>query len=624
MKNVRKARKGENIYVKSFICVLLMLLAFGFAMGSHVLYKMLSVGLVGQKTDSFYESDYVYHKAKGDAYNIVTLYLENGKEQDMNTGMNYSYDLYGRENGTDKLIYSSKKLAESASTQTFYYYIEYGNGYTNTIDISYPVSNNYESQYEYKVIINVYEMPGLYEDGYATAYNDYVSLQKYQNSIIPLLIGGVVAAVICLIYLTIAAGHDTSHEGLTINFIDKIPYDLFTIVCFAGIFAVFTETRYLEPEYNVEAVMIYLILTGFSMVILLWYLSTVKRIKNRDLFKNTIVYMVLHFVWMIFMNLKLLWKALLIMGGFGILMMACYSDQNPVLAALVYIVLCVLATLYIIQANEIRDRTHDIANGNVSTKINTSKMLMGLKDHGNDINSIQDGIKIAVDKEMKSEHLKTELITNVSHDIKTPLTSIINYVDLLQKEHSEEEEQKYLDVLARQSARLKKLIEDLTEASKASTGNITATLTKININEMISQSLSEYTEKMQNSNLEVVVNLPEEPLFAMADGNLLWRILNNLYSNVCKYSMSNTRVYIDAYKEGKDVCIAVKNISRDMLNISPDELMERFVRGDSSRHTEGSGLGLNIAKSLAEIQNGKLSLEIDGDLFKTVVTLPEA
>ena len=225
---------------------------------------------------------------------------------------------------------------------------------------------------------------------------------------------------------------------------------------------------------------------------------------------------------------------------------------------------------------------------------------------------------------MKSERLKTELITNVSHDIKTPLTSIINYVDLLKKEELTGQAAEYVEVLDRQSRRLKKLTEDLVEASKASTGNIKANLMPTDMGELVSQAVAEYEEKLELAKLEVIVNETEEPLYAMVDGNLTWRVLSNLLSNACKYSQTGTRVYIDLKKEEAFVTVSMKNISKDALNIPVEELMERFVRGDSSRHTEGSGLGLNIAQSLVNLQKGKFTLEIEGDLFKAYMKFPEA
>ena len=282
-----------------------------------------------------------------------------------------------------------------------------------------------------------------------------------------------------------------------------------------------------------------------------------------------------------------------------------------------------------------------LASGDLKAKVDTDKMVGDFKRHGENLNSISDGMAIAIDQRMRSERLKTELITNVSHDIKTPLTSIVNYVDLLSKEELEGMPAEYVEVLQRQSARLKKLTEDLVEASKAATGNINVDLKKTDIRETVNQAVGEYSEKLEKAALNVVVNAPETPVMAEADGRLLWRVLDNLLSNVCKYSMQGTRVYITvsetgaagvtagkqytAAREGLSgiVRIEVKNISRDVLNVSAEDLMERFVRGDSSRTsaTEGSGLGLNIAKSLTELQGGRFRLTVDGDLFKAEIIL---
>ena len=225
----------------------------------------------------------------------------------------------------------------------------------------------------------------------------------------------------------------------------------------------------------------------------------------------------------------------------------------------------------------------------------------------------------AIAKAVKDERLRAELITNVSHDIKTPLTSIINYVDLLQKPHTPEEEKTYLEVLNRQSQRLKKLIEDLMEMSKASTGNLTADITRLDAVESVNQALGEFADKLEKAQLTPVFRHPEESVAMMADGRLAWRVLSNLLSNTVKYALPGTRVYIDVMAlEGK-VIISLKNISRDELNVDADELMERFVRGDSSRNTEGNGLGLSIAGSLMELMHGKMQLFVDGDLFKVVL-----
>lgn len=265
-----------------------------------------------------------------------------------------------------------------------------------------------------------------------------------------------------------------------------------------------------------------------------------------------------------------------------------------------------------------------MGKGDLDTKVDDKYLIGAFKSFAGDLNDLAGVAVVAAQKQLKSERMKTELITNVSHDIKTPLTSIINYVDLLQKPHTPEEEKTYLEVLNRQSQRLKKLIEDLMEMSKASTGNLTADITKLDAVESVNQALGEFADKLEKAQLTPVFRHPEESVAMMADGRLAWRVLSNLLSNTVKYALPGTRVYIDVMAlEGK-VTISLKNISRDELNVDADELMERFVRGDDSRNTEGSGLGLNIAKTLMELQKGQLQLLVDGDLFKVTLIFPGA
>ena len=265
-----------------------------------------------------------------------------------------------------------------------------------------------------------------------------------------------------------------------------------------------------------------------------------------------------------------------------------------------------------------------MGKGDLETKVSDQFLLGSFKEFAGDLNALADVAVVAAQKQMKSERMKTELITNVSHDIKTPLTSIINYVDLLQKAETGEERETYLEVLSRQSMQLKKLIEDLMEMSKASTGNVNVDIISINAAEAVNQALGEFADKLDRAQLTPVFRQPENPIYMQADGRLAWRVMGNLLSNVVKYAMPGTRVYIDLMElEGK-VIISMKNISREPLNVSADELLERFVRGDSSRNTEGSGLGLNIAQSLMDLQKGQLQLLVDGDLFKATLVFPAA
>ena len=263
-------------------------------------------------------------------------------------------------------------------------------------------------------------------------------------------------------------------------------------------------------------------------------------------------------------------------------------------------------------------------DGDLETKVNDRFLAGSFQDFAEELNGLADVAMEAAQKQLRSERMKTELITNVSHDIKTPLTSIINYVDLLSKPHTSEEEKAYLEVLCRQSQRLKKLVDDLMEMSKASTGNLPVEITQVDAAEAVNQALGEFADKLEKAKLITVFDPPPTPVYMLADGRLVWRVMSNLLSNAVKYALPGTRMYLNLMQEEGKVYLSLKNISREALNVSADELLERFVRGDVSRNTEGSGLGLNIAKSLMELQNGQLELLVDGDLFKVTLTFPGA
>lgn len=273
----------------------------------------------------------------------------------------------------------------------------------------------------------------------------------------------------------------------------------------------------------------------------------------------------------------------------------------------------------------LRQGTKTIAGGDLEYQIDTRRMPYDLRLQAEDLNNISAGLSAAVDEKMKSERFKAELITNVSHDLKTPLTSIINYVDLLKTTaQTDPKAAEYIEVLDRKSQRLKKLTEDLVEASKASTGVLSVNREKIGMGQLIDQAMGEWEEKLTGRKLTLVTSLPEGETWVYADGRHLWRVIDNLLSNCAKYAMEGTRVYLDLERGKGQVALSVKNISREPLNVPAERLMERFVRGEESRSTEGSGLGLSIARSLTELQGGTFELAVDGDLFKSIVTLPQA
>lgn len=466
------------------------------------------------------------------------------------------------------------------------------------------------------------------------------------------------------VFIMCSAGHKPNSEEICLTKFDKFPMDILTaiwcgltVLLTFGIasgleFMSYEMITFYEPlvwslvPYLAILSVLAVVVDGILLAILL--MTTAVRFKTETYIKSTLIYKVLCIIFRILKkccvavfgflkktiklmgkflrSIPLVWKtvicAIAVMLIEYILLGVNWGEYWP-LAWIFTGILCAGVTVVAVLLKKIKNGTEEIAKGNIYKKINTKYLFLDMKEHAENINNINDGIAKAVEERMRSERFKTELITNVSHDIKTPLTSIINYVDLLEKEDIDNETAKeYIDVLSRQSAKLKKLIEDLLEASKASTGNISVNLSKFELGILLSQALGEYDERFKNSNLQVVLNKTNDMLFVMADSRHMWRVFDNILNNIAKYAQPNTRVYIDAKRKNNIAEITFRNISKDPLNISGDELMERFVRGDSSRNTEGSGLGLSIAKSLAEVQKGKLDIEIDGDLFKVSLSFP--
>lgn len=453
----------------------------------------------------------------------------------------------------------------------------------------------------------------------------------------------VLLSIALWIYLICAAGRTAPYGEFKKSPIDRIPFD----ICLAGAVALSMFGIYWATDVLYGSDIFTVVILG--AVVLVVYLMAVavlmsfsSRVKQGILIKETLIFRVLHLLlrglkWLvsrigyILRNIPFVWKSALITAITAILCLiftvpVCWYERDVhFLIWIIGSIIVVPVVLYIaIILNRLKSGGEKIASGDLDFKIDTTYMFGDFKRFGESLNHINDGIRAAVDKSMRSERMKTELITNVSHDIKTPLTSIINYVDLIKKQDTQNEQtQEYIAVLDRQSTRLKKLIEDLVEASKASTGNLSVELAPCDASVLLSQAVGEFDERLKEKNLQVMLGIPEERVTVIADGRRLWRVFDNLMNNICKYALEGTRVYLDLRSENGRVYITFRNISKYPLNISGEELTERFVRGDRSRHTEGSGLGLSIAKSLVELQNGSLDILIDGDLFKVIITFGE-
>lgn len=501
--------------------------------------------------------------------------------------------------------------------------------YVSVVDTDYPVKDNFYEQ-----------------DEIFTRYGAGAKVAGILG------MAAVAAYLVILVFLTIGAGKVKEDEEVHLMKFDHIKTELaaasvlllWAVVALVGVKAgAFTwqnasgETIYME---NVESYLPGIVVGSVEALytcamFLFGYLSLVRRIKAGTVWKNSVLRWLLIFVKEMFQNIRHLWKSIMEFAIFFMIHWLTYvfgSAGSSIwisnrLWAVILLIIDVAAFIWMVQkakgTGKIKTGIEKIAGGEVDYQIPVNGLLAEHKEIAEKVNSIGEGLEAALAKSMKSERLKTDLITNVSHDIKTPLTSIINYVELLKQEDLKDPKiQRYIEVLEQKSQRLKTLTEDVVEASKVSSGNITLEFMNLNLVEMIQQTSGEIEEKFKARDLEEVMNLPNEEVVIRADGRRLWRVLSNIYNNAVKYAMQGTRVYADLEKKDGMAYFSLKNVSEQPLNISADELTERFIRGDVSRSTEGSGLGLSIAQSLTEMQGGTFELYLDGDLFKVTIKFP--
>lgn len=489
----------------------------------------------------------------------------------------------------------------------------------------------------YSIFISVdTELPA--NDSLKTSFTTYQSLQSWFWTCMFTGIASLVGLVASLIYITLIAGYRDSNKRVYLNSFDNLYTELALALVVLGVVFVqyeagrFVSTSFTGADYVYNIMVLGIAAFFIDAIVLCGYLTIIRRQRAGTLYTNSLVYAatspVKTAIGTKVITLRVVVLYLLAIAMFLALSYFTFARGLQVAAILLVLAIIIVGT-FLIRESFLRKKVIDgaarIADGDIDFKID-------LKDLKNDnlviaeiINTAGAGISNALSEQIKSEKLKADLITNVSHDIKTPLTSIINYVELLKREEiSDPKVQGYIAVLEEKSFRLKQLTEDLVEASKISSGNIEITLTKIDFKELINQTEGEFIEKFEAKNLELNTNLPEEAVRIVADGMRIWRVIENLYNNVAKYALPNTRVYVDLEVNEGMAELSIKNISAQALNISADELTERFIRGDISRSTEGSGLGLSIARSLTTLQGGTFNVYLDGDLFKVTVGFPMA
>ncbi|XTR38445.1 HAMP domain-containing sensor histidine kinase [Paraclostridium tenue] len=594
---------------------------------NQILQNLIDRMVVATSNSGDYENESIENAKKDlSEFKDVKFFIKNNSTGKTYTNTNYESNKVFRENqkdycnieidlnnneGTYTKIIDKKRL--SSNIYSNYFWVMQDKPEPISISISIPKQ------------INNYEPFGLrsYQDDFKHSRNNIDILFK-------VLISSGIISIISLIGCIKAKGKFINKDGLLLNIYRKIPIEIYIIGVIILLFHML-----LGFSYIISIIAKFISIT----LIIVWIIYFKSLDEKKALITNSITYNICRFFINIIKNIikyknklplikRLILVELVIVIIVGLMFIFLYTTwywQDPffmLIAIIVFLTLSLIIITGIIlnkidYLDNIIEGTKKIKNGNINHKIEV-KGNDRLATFAQDINNLSEGLESAIDEKFKSERMKAELITNVSHDLKTPLTSIINYVDLIKKEENIQPEylKDYINVLDNKSKRLKVLIEDLFEASKASSGNIELNIEKLDLNQLLRQSIGENEEKLTNSNLNLKVNLLKEPVYINCDGKRMYRVFENLLINISKYSLENTRVYIDMKVDEDKVYLSFKNISAYELNFEADEIIERFRRGDLSRNTEGSGLGLAIARDLVELQDGEFHIQIDGDLFK--------
>ncbi len=518
-------------------------------------------------------------------------------------------------------------------------FVDMGDGY-------YSYTGNYRGDDDPVTVANTYYVEVQLDsfavrDRYSVANTVIGLLFSFRYAVYVIAALSALGIIACYVFLMFSAGHREGRSELVPGYFYGVPFDVLAAAAAFAIFLLIYAYEDLIPRGGYLDVVSASVFCGAAALIFTWLsVSFSARVKLGGWWKNTLIFKILHLLYRgvaallrvvchALRSIPLVWKAALTMLVITVfelfLFFGSYYPGRQARLAVWLILRCLLfgaAIVFFSNLKRLRAAADEIAEGNADLTVDTKWMFREPKKHAEALNSISLGVNRAVEERLRSERLKTELITNVSHDIKTPLTSIINYVDILRKNDDPERVNEYLDVLDRQSKRLKKLTEDLVELSKAATGNVEIKSSRHSVNEMIRQAVGEYSDKLEARRITPVLTLPEEEIFAMLDGDLTWRVIDNLLSNACKYALEGTRLYVEVLRDAQNVKLVFKNVSRDALNIPAEELLERFVRGDAARTGEGSGLGLSIAQTLTQLQGGSFELLVDGDLFKAELAFP--
>ena len=670
-KKICWARVLKNIAYVLFpillIILVLLIICLSFPLERHAIKN----GLAYYDTNTFAENyaieifnslnavAYFKDNTQGDIYSYEYIQTESIQNDDEVNELNYYYEYTGNNvvwliiDKNTKKAYTNLEYSLGTSSlqnikETIMQNQKYWNYENGIIDTSVSKLNNNNIEYiesglkqesietiengDYIIYTSVLD-DLEYVDNIATGqllYNTLSVVSQKAVFFIPFIIILMIALVPIIIN---GVGRTNKQEGIKLNWYDKILIELagFISMFIGAVGASFTIS--VNGMKTMTSFVLGLSVIGVGLFIMymaciLFFETVVKRLKTHTFIKTTFIYWIYNKIKGFVVNLKITKRLVIYFTTFILANIACFGIINvngfsgSILTLILYGVTYSFLVKRIKSYSKITAAIHELYIGNTNMKIDENMVNKEMQATAKEINDIAGGLSNAIEEKLKSERLKTELITNVSHDIKTPLTSIINYVDLLKKENIQNERAlEYLNILDSKSQRLKKLTEDLVEASKASSGALKLNMEKLNVNELIKQISGEFEDKFKAHNLEEIITFPEGDVYITADSRYMYRVLENLYSNISKYAMEGTRIYTDIIQKSDAILIQLKNVSKQKLNISADELMQRFVRGEASRNTEGSGLGLSIARSLTELQGGKFNIYLDGDLFKVTIEL---
>lgn len=611
--------------------------------GENYLYSIISKARYVKKVKPEVYEYGDYTKIEDDNYNASIYYNDyNYDNSSINSYIKYiivdekTENLYTNIKSSDYI----KEIQEMKNKKNFWNY-EGGKITTNIDSINQNNAKYIIASYSQNYLDGVKVYSSFDEEAYGYSNSYYIQNVVYemfkneQNSPVYLIPITSVFLLAMIVYLVWAIGHEKGKDEIQLSGVDKVPYEILITIVFLAL-GIFISLGVASVETMIPQKMLIPLIVisylGSYGSLAVGTATTIKRLKAKSFWRSFLIYKI--YYWLKEKTKKFLKvvsdknsskkKITIFYWGFiiisSLIFLATISGIGILLLPIFWIWVYVLIIKYVEKVDKINKALKQIYEGNPNVHLEKEELTGALKQMAEYINDIAGGFTNAIEQSLKSERLKTELITNVSHDIKTPLTSIINYVDLLKQENIEDEKIKqYIDILNQKSLRLKKLIEDLVEASKVSSGNVKLNIEVIDLKELLAQTLGEFEDRFETKKLKIDLEMPNEEVKIRADNRYMYRVIENLFSNITKYSIDNSRVYISLTKKNDRIKLEIKNISKDKLNITPDELMQRFVRGDKSRYTEGSGLGLSIAKSLTEMQGGKFDINIDGDLFKVII-----